>query len=126
MDITSGDKHKKLLTGILEKRLLEGKNTVTYKELLDEEMPIFLKNFLQNRVQKLYHTDEPFQFKNSKRYDFNHDRIAILKQQLHEAFEEATIFTKEEIIEIIDKTVGLQFDLLIRPHYTLKKIFFKR
>ncbi len=125
MKTTTGENQKKLLSNILERRLLERKNTLIYKELLDQELPLFLQNFLQNRVQKLFHTDEPFQIKHSNRYDFSYARIHSLKQHLHEAFEEATIFSKEELKEIINRTVGLQFDLLINPQETLRQIFFK-
>jgi len=125
MEFTTGEIEKRLLASILKQRLMEGKNTITYKELLEEEMPLFLRNFLQNRVKKYCYTDEPFQFKNSKRYDFNYEKIKSLKAQLHKAFEEATLFTDEEITEIINRTVGLQFDLLVSPQKTLVKIFFK-
>ena len=125
MENTTGENEKRLLASVLRERLIESKNTITYKELLDEEMPAFLKNFLQKRVQKYFLTDEPFQFNNSKRYDFNHVKIKSLLEELRTAFEEATLFKKEEISEIINRTVGLQFDLIISPKKTLKKIFFK-
>jgi len=125
MESTTGENEKRLLATTLRERLIENKNTIIYKELLDENLPIFLKNYLQNRVQKFFHTDEPFQIKNSKRYDFSYTKIKEYKQQLHQAFEEATLFNKEEITEIINRTVGLQFDLLVNPQQTLIKIFYK-
>lgn len=125
MENTPGENEKRLLASVLRERLIERKNTITYKELLNEEMPAFLRNFLQKRVQKHFLTDEPFQFNNSKRYDFNHEKIKSLIEELRTAFEEATLFTKDEISEIINRTVGLQFDLIVAPKKTLKKIFFK-
>ncbi len=125
MENATGENEKKLLASVLKERLIEKRNTITYKELLNEKMPAFLKNFLQKRVQKYFLTDEPFQFNNSKRYDFNHKKIKSLIGQLRNAFEEATLFTKEEILEIINLTVGLQFDLIIAPKKTLKNIFYK-
>jgi len=125
MESTTGENEKRLLAGVLKERLIKGKNTIIYKELLEQELPTFLRNYLQSRVQKYFHTDEPIQFKNSKRYDFNYERIRKLKDELNNAFEEATIFTKEEIVEIIHRTIGLQFDLLVNPNETLDKILFK-
>ena len=125
MALSTGDKEKQQLSAILKDRLIAGRNTITYRELLDEEMPLFFKNFLQNRVKKLFVTNEPIQFKNVKKYDFNNPRIQQLKAELRSAFEEATIFTKEEISEIIQRTVNLQFDLLVRPKETLTTIFYK-
>jgi len=126
MESTTGENEKRLLATTLKERLIEGKNTIIYKELLEEDMPDFLKTYLQNRVQKYFHTDEPFQIKNSKRYDFSYTRIRELKQQLNKAFEEATLFSKEEISEIINRTVGLQFDMLVNPQQALTKIFFRK
>lgn len=125
MALSTGENEKRQIASILKKRLIEGKNTITYRELLDQEMPLFLKNFLQNRVKKLYVTDEPIQFKNSKRYDYNYGRIKELQAELRVAFEEATLFSKEEINDIIQRTVGLQFDLLVNPRNTLATIFYK-
>jgi hypothetical protein len=125
MESTTGEKEKRILATTLKERLIEGKNTITYKELLQEEIPSFLRNFLQNRVQKYFHTDEPFQIKNSNRYDFNYPRIQEIIHELHQAFEEATMFTKEEITDIINRTVGLQFDLLVNTQKSLLKVFFK-
>ena len=125
MDQITVENQKKLLSSILINRLLEGKNTVIYRELMDEELPVFLKNYLRNRVQKIYNTEEPFQINNSKRFDLNYHKIDQLTQELKSAFEDATLFTKEEIEEIILRTVGLQFDLLTSPAETLQKIFFQ-
>ena len=49
MESTAGEKEKRMLANALKDRLMGGKNTVIYKELLDEEIPTFLRNFLQNR-----------------------------------------------------------------------------
>ena len=126
MESTTGENEKRLLATTLKERLIEGKNTIIYKELLEEDIPNFLKTYLQNRVQKYFHTDEPFQIKNSKRYDFSYTRIRELKQQLYNAFKEATLFSREEISEIINRTVDLQFDMLVNPQEALTKIFFRK
>ena len=77
-----------------------------------------LKNFLQNRVQKYFYTDEPFQIKNSKRYDFNYERIKGLRQQLHKAFEEATLFTEKQLVFISTCARNVRPDFSPRIYYT--------
>ncbi len=125
MDFATGENEKRLLAATVRDRLIGNRTTIQYKELLDKKIPTFLKNYLQNSVQKLIHTEEPFQFNNSKRFDFENAKIIELKNSLIKAFEEATIFSKEELTETINRTVSLQFNLLVKPSTTLLKIFFK-
>lgn len=125
MDITTGENEKRLLAATVRDRLLGNKNIIFYRELLDKKIPTFLHNYLQNSVKKYIHTEEPIQFNNSKRFDFEYSKIVDLKKSLIRAFEEATIFSREELIEIINRTVSLQFNLLVKPGATLLKIFYK-
>ena len=122
---TNGENEKQLLAATVRERLIGKKNSVLYRELLDEKIPTFLKNYLQNTVRKLIHTEEPVQLKYSKRFDFEYGNINEIKASLIKALEEATIFQREELEEIINKTVVLQFDLLVRPNITLLSIFYK-
>jgi len=124
MDQTNLEDQIEALASILHNRVMKGKNTVIFKELLDEPIPQFLKNYLKNRVQKIYNTEEPVQISQSKRYDLNYHLIEELNSKLKKAFEEATLFTKEEMKDIICRTINLQFDLLTSPAETLQKIFF--
>ncbi|MDZ7331836.1 MAG: hypothetical protein ONB13_02315 [candidate division KSB1 bacterium] len=125
MDTTAGESEKKLLADAVRERLIGNKNFISYKELIDKRLPTFLKNFLQNSVQKYIVTEEPFQFNNSKRFDFEYEKIIELKHQLMRAFEEATLFSREELVEIINKTISLQFNLLVKPTTSLIRIFFR-
>jgi hypothetical protein len=125
MESATGENEKRLLAATVRDRLIGNKNIILYRELLDKKIPTFLKNYLQNSVQKYIHTEEPFQFKNSKRFDFEYNKIVNLKNSLIKAFEEATIFSREELIEIINRTISLQFNLLVKPNSTLLKIFFR-
>jgi len=125
MEPTTGEHEKRLLAAAVRERLVGNKKTVLYKELLNNKIPTFLKNFLYNNVQKIIHTEEPVQFNNSKRFDFEYDKINQLKGSLLKAFEEATIFSDHELSEIINHTVGLQFDLLVKPNATLLQIFYR-
>jgi len=124
MAATTEENEKKLLSTTVQKRLIGNKNSIRYKELLEQKIPTFLKNYLQNSVQKIIHTEEPIQFNNSKRFDFEYAKIGQIKNELIKAFEEATIFNRNELIEIIDRTIQLQFDLLIKPAATLLAIFY--
>ena len=120
-----GETEKKLLAESLQERLIGSKNSVLYLDLLKERIPTFLKNYLQNSVKRLVYTEEPIQFKNSKRFDFDHPKIKQLRSSLNQAFEEVAIFHRDELIQAINKTVSLQFDLLVRPKKTLTKIFYR-
>lgn len=125
MESTIGENEKQLLAATVRERLIGKKNCVLYRELLDEKIPTFLKNYLRNNVRKYIHTEEPVQLKYSKRYDYEYGNITEIHNSLIKALEEATIFQREELEEIINKTVVLQFDLLVRPNVTLLGIFFK-
>ena len=122
---TTGENEKQLLAATVRERLIGKKQSVLYRELLDEKIPTFLKNYLQNTVKKLVHTEEPVQLKHSKRYDYDYGEINKLKTSLINAIEEATIFPRDELADIINRTVILQFDLLVRPNITLFNIFYK-
>ena len=125
MESATGENEKRLLAATVRDRLIGNKNIILYRELLDKKIPTFLKNYLQNSVQKYIHTEEPFQFNNSKRFDFEYRKVIELRNSLIKAFEEATIFSRNELIEIINRTVSLQFNLLVKPSDTLLKIFYK-
>lgn len=125
MESATGENEKRLLAATVRDRLIGNKNAILYKELLEKRIPTFLKNYLHNCVQKYIHTEEPFQFNNSKRFDFEYAPIIELKNSLIKALEEAAIFSREELIEIINRTVSLQFNLLVKPCSTLLKIFFR-
>ena len=126
MESTTEETEKRQLSATVQKRLIGNKNTIRYKELLDQKIPTFLKNYLQNSVQKIIHTEEPIQFNNSKRFDFEYEKIGLVKNELIKAFEEATIFTRDELVEIINRTIQLQFDLLVKPAATLLNIFYRQ
>jgi len=123
--LATGENEKRLLAAMVRDRLIGDRNIVLYKELLEQKIPTFLKNYLRNSVQKFIYTEEPIQFNNSKRFDFEYSKIQESKQQLIAAFEEATIFSRAELVEIINRTVSLQFNLLVKPGATLLKIFYK-
>ena len=125
MESATGENEKRLLAATVRDRLIGNRNIILYLELLDKKIPTFLKNYLQNSVQKYIHTEEPFQFNNSKRFDFEYRKVIELRNSLIKAFEEATIFSRNELIEIINRTVSLQFNLLVKPSDTLLKIFYK-
>ncbi|MFZ5518105.1 MAG: hypothetical protein ACOY90_15780 [Candidatus Zhuqueibacterota bacterium] len=125
MESTTGENEKRLLAATVRERLIGNRNIILYKELLENKIPKFLKNYLQNSVQKFVHTEEPVQFNNSKRFDLEDEKINHLKILIIKAFEEATIFSRDELIEIINRTVRLQFDLLVQPGATLIKIFYR-
>ncbi len=126
MDVTTGEKEKQLLAATVRERLIGKKNSVLYKDLLNEKLPTFLNNYLENAVRKLVHTEEPIQLKHSNRFDFSYEKIKILRDSIIQAIEEATIFPKDLLSDIINKTVSLQFDLITRPNSTLIKIFYKK
>ena len=125
MESATGENEKRLLAATVRDRLIGNRNIILYRELLDKKIPTFLKNYLQYSVQKYIHTEEPFQFNNSKRFDFEFRKVIELRNSLIKAFEEATIFSRNELIEIINRTVSLQFNLLVKPSDTLLKIFYK-
>jgi hypothetical protein len=116
MESATGENEKRLLAATVRDRLIGNKNIILYRELLDKKIPTFLKNYLQNSVQKFIHTEEPFQFNNSRRFDFEYRKVIELRNSLIKAFEEATIFSRDELIEIINRTVSLQFNLLVKPY----------
>jgi len=124
MTASIGETEKRLLAESVQERLIGSKNSVLYSDLLKERIPTFLKNYLQNSVKRLVCTEEPVQFKNSKRFDFDHPKIKQLRDSLLQAFEEVAILPREELIQAINKTVRLQFDLIVRPNATLTKIFY--
>lgn len=125
METTSGDNEKQLLAAAVRERLIGNRNYILYKDLFDKKLPAFLKNYLQNSVQKFIYTEEPLQFNSSKRYDFEDEKINRLKNELIKAFEEATVFSFDELTNIINHTVALQYDFLVRPSATLLNIFYR-
>jgi len=125
MESATSENEKRLLATIVQERLIGNKDVIRYKELLEKKIPTFLKNYLHNCVQKFIHIEEPIQLNNSKRFDFGYNKIIELKSAFLKALEEATLFTRDELSEIIGRTIRLQFDLLVKPDTTLIKIFYK-
>ena len=46
MESTIGENEKQLLAATVRERLIGKKNSILYRELLDERIPTFLKNYL--------------------------------------------------------------------------------
>lgn len=126
MASTTGENEKQMLSAMVQERLIGKKNSVLYKELLEEKIPTFLKNYLQKAVKKIIQHEEPIQFKHSKKFDFENSEISKLKLSLLKALEDVTVFPREELVKIIDQTVSLQFDYLVKPKQTLLNIFYKK
>ena len=91
MESTIGENEKQQLAATVRERLIGKKSTVLYRELLDEKIPTFLKNYLRNNVKKFIHTEEPVQLKHSKRYDYEHGNIKEIQNSLIKALEEFTV-----------------------------------
>ena len=88
MESTIGENEKQLLAATVRERLIGKKNCVLYRELLDEKIPTFLKNYLRNNVKKYIHTEEPVQLKYSKRYDYEYGNITEIHNSLIKALED--------------------------------------
>ena len=82
MVTTTGENEKQLLAATVREKLIGKKNRVRYRELLDEKIPTFLNNYLQNTVKKIIYTEEPVQLKYSKRFDYEFGNINQIRASL--------------------------------------------
>ncbi|MCA9731413.1 MAG: hypothetical protein H6696_13295 [Deferribacteres bacterium] len=112
------------LTGALGKRVLSGKDKVSWGYVKSLELPEILRSTLLNQAKMIFKTEKPLRIIQSSRFDFS---LPILKAELatlREIFLETVIFTAEEINNAIQFSVNLGFDILTRPQSTCLAILY--
>ncbi|MDZ7261473.1 MAG: hypothetical protein ONB05_05140 [candidate division KSB1 bacterium] len=125
MDILMWEKQKRDLCAFLQERVIGNQSQILYADLIKKPLPGFLKSYLKRQVRKLLESENPLQIKASARYDLEDPRIKSLLSSLNTALMEVTVFSREAIIEMIEKTVAFELDFLGKPRQTLSQVFYK-
>jgi hypothetical protein len=125
MEIYNLDLEKKDLCSDLKKRLAADQEQLIVAKLIQLDLPKFLKYYLKIHIKKIYLSENPISIANNERYYLNTHEIKEALANLETAFQNAVILSAKELTELIEKTVSLEFDFLIKPRQTLQQIFFK-
>lgn len=125
MEIYNLDLAKKELCSDLKKRFLAGKEQLIFAKMMQLDLPKFFKYCLKIQTKKIYLSENPISIVNNERYYLNTHEIKEALAKLENVFQNAVILTTEEFTELVEKTIGLEFDFLIKPRQTLQQIIFK-
>ncbi len=119
------DLTKKELCSDLKKRLLGDRDQLIFAKAIQLDLPKFFKYYLKIQVKKIYLSENPISIANNERYYLNTREIKAALANLENAFQNAIILSGKELEELIEKTISLEFDFLIKPRQTLQQIIFK-
>ncbi|MBN2088189.1 hypothetical protein JW964_01170 [candidate division KSB1 bacterium] len=125
MEIYNLDLTKKELCSDLKKRLLVDQEQLIFAKAIQLDLPKFFKYYLKIQVKKIYLSENPISIANNERYNLNTREIKEALAHLESAFQNAVILSEKELAELIEKTISLEFDFLVKPRQTLQQIIFK-
>jgi hypothetical protein len=125
MEIYNLDLEKKDLCSDLKKRLSADQEQLIVAKLIQLDLPKFFKYYLKIQIKKIYLSENPISIVNNERYYLNTREVKEALANVEIVLQNAMILSAKDLSEVIEKTVSLEFDFLIKPRQTLQQIFFK-
>lgn len=119
------ESEKLRLSQILFIRVTGGKEQLRYQDILDKGFPHIFEICVKNRARKLFSKDQPVQLNPSARYNLESPHIQATFEQLKTLLLQETVFTRDELFELVKVSINFQYDVLVRPRQKLREILFK-
>jgi hypothetical protein len=116
---------KQQLASALQEKILADRERAVYRDLLAEDLPEFFQVYLRNQARKIFQEDKPIRLRASERYDFEDPDLKRQLVAVRETIIKGTVFTREELSRVIEASVSIQFDVLVRPRQTMEEMLFR-
>lgn len=104
---------------------LNGREMVTCRQILQENLPSFIKDHLLSLARKKLKTEKPISWNFQANIDFDDNEVKSAFEQLLPALIKSVRLQKREIISGIQTSVELRIDLLVQCRLAIESHYFK-
>jgi len=116
---------KQHLVSALREKVVGDREQAIYRELVQEDLPEFFQVYLRNQARKIFQEERPVRLRASSRYDFGDPDLKKDLMTLRERIIAGTVFSQEELTRVIETSIHIQFDVLVRPRQTMEEMLFR-
>lgn len=110
----------------LLERIIGDKQKINCGFLLAQELPEFLKKFIEGHSLKLVRHEKPIKYSFTEHFDFKDQKVQDSFENLFNALVASTLFTRKEVYSLFSTSVNLHLDLLLQPRHTLESVFYQK
>ncbi|MDI6778738.1 MAG: hypothetical protein QME25_00875 [Bacteroidota bacterium] len=111
------------IIALVIKRTIGSSDNISVKEILGSEIPLPLRTLIRVDVEQKLYEELRNKFVNS-RFDFSHPEVVSLQNQMSSFLVLNYVFQRQEYLELVNDSVHLLLNYLIRPQWTLKSFIF--
>ncbi|NIR48521.1 hypothetical protein GWO43_08830 [candidate division KSB1 bacterium] len=115
---------KRRLADILYRRATQGKEKVPYKEIVNKSFPEVFETCVRNYARRMFSSENPIRLEDRGRYDMENREVKEYVYGLKKAIIHQTIFENEEIRQLCNFAVDLEFNILTRPRRAILDLLF--
>jgi hypothetical protein len=116
---------KKRLSDYLIERIICGRDSVAYHEIAACDYPAVFKLSAKKHAQLLYNRYKPLSLTPSPYFLLTASDVRQNLAALETSLFNHVMLQRADLIDIIRTSVGLEFDLIVRPHHKLMELLFK-
>lgn len=95
---------------------MQGKHVVKCRDLLQRDLPSFIKNYFISASWTLLKSQRPIIWKNNKSFDENDFTANRAKKQYIRQLVRSALFSEQQITENIISALKIRFSLIVRPN----------
>jgi hypothetical protein len=115
-----------VLVTSLKKRILGNNDKVHLGRIeADNAIPTFIKTICRKRIEEYIVKESPFSVKTTPHFEIRKEDIENFKTRFLEILREAAYFSQKEIEEILQESLILRLDYLVKPVDTMRRILFE-
>lgn len=119
------DNYSQRLVTALHLNVTRAKERLTLDEIISGSFPEMFSACAKTFAKKLFNLNRPFKLNGDERYHFQDtDRLARKLEVMDDFLIGGFLFTEDEITQLVDYSVKLQFSILIGPRNTLSEMLF--
>lgn len=107
-------------------RAIGDKQKINCGFLLQQELPEFLKKYIEGHSLKLVRHEKPIRYSLTEHFDFKDQKVQDSFETLFNALVGSTVFTKKEVQSLFSTSINLHLDLLLQPRQTLESVFYQK
>lgn len=119
------DNYSQRLVTALHLNVTRTKERLTLDEIISGSFPEMLQACAKTYAHRLFNLNKPLKLNGNERYHFQDTvRLARKLEVMDDFLIGGFLFTEDEITQLVDYSVKLQFSIIIRPRHTLSEMLF--
>lgn len=124
VQLKSVDEGKRRLVAVILERALGERNIVTCRQLLNSNIPAYIKEIFLNHAKKRFREEKPIHWNFTDNYDFDDDEVRNLLEQLTKALILSVKFHITDLEKRVVSSVNFYLQLYLKPFETIEKAVF--